>query len=353
MNKRSHAVAIWMYIGVGMLLIQVILGGVTRLTGSGLSITEWNVLTGTFPPLTNEKWFQEFDKYRQTPQYLLINSDFTLSDFKFIYFWEWLHRLWARLIAVAFLIPFIIFIVKKYFRKDMVRPLIILFLFGALQGAVGWIMVASGLVGDAIYVRPTRLALHFIFAMALIAYAFWFALKLSVPGKEQIDERGIYKWSLFITLITFGQLIYGALMAGHKAATAAPTFPDINGSIIPPALTRYQPLLINLIENKITIHFIHRGVAYLLLLLTFIWTIKALRTKLVTSYFKRTRWLPLSLLFIQVVLGVITLLSSPSLIPNTWGLFNWVAELHQVTGMLFLLAMVWMIYLSKQAKSYI
>src|SRR6187397_2498850 len=185
-SSRTRAVAIWLMIGVSMLIIQILLGGVTRLTGSGLSITEWNVITGTLPPLNEQKWIEEFNKYKQTTQFLLLNSDFTLQDFKSIFFWEWIHRFWARLIGVVFAIPFIIFLFQKRFKEEMIRPLLILFLLGALQGAVGWIMVASGLTGDAIYVKPTRLALHFIFALVLIAYAFWFFLILVVPKNELI-----------------------------------------------------------------------------------------------------------------------------------------------------------------------
>jgi len=172
-------------IGVGMLIVQILLGGITRLSGSGLSITEWNVITGALPPLNEQQWVTEFDKYKQTPQFHLLNFDFTLSDFKFIFFWEWLHRFWARLIGLVFAIPFIIFIIQGRFKQNMIRPMVILFLLGALQGAVGWIMVASGLTGDAVYVRPTRLALHFVFALGLLCYTFWFALQLLVP-KEQI-----------------------------------------------------------------------------------------------------------------------------------------------------------------------
>src|SRR6195952_1703695 len=189
LTQRSYKpVAIWIYIGVSMLIIQVILGGITRLTGSGLSITEWNLITGALPPLNEQQWIAEFNKYQQTPQYSLLNTDFTLKDFKFIFFWEWLHRFWARLIAITFVIPFILFLIQKRFRPEMIRPLLILFLLGALQGTVGWIMVASGLTGDAIYVRPTRLALHFVFALGLIVYAFWFALQLMVPQRAIVRQ---------------------------------------------------------------------------------------------------------------------------------------------------------------------
>jgi heme a synthase len=355
MNRVSRSaqqkVAIWIFTGVIMLMIQVILGGITRLTGSGLSITEWNIVTGTLPPLNEEQWLVEFDKYRNTPQYLLLNSDFTLADFKYIFFWEWLHRLWARLIAIAFIVPFFYFLVKKSFKKEMIIPLIILFLLGALQGAVGWIMVASGLVGDAVYVRPTRLALHFIFAMALIAYAFWFALQLTVPAVQVKQNRSLKNWAIVILLVLIVQFMYGALMAGHKAAAAAPTFPDINGSWIPDPVFRYKPLALNLIENKITIHFIHRALAYLLAVLTVIWTVYALKTKVPTSYLKNTRWIPLILILLQAVLGVVAVITSPSVIPNHWNMFQWVAAFHQVTGMLFMLAVIWMIYLTGTGKS--
>src|SRR6187399_523439 len=229
-SSRTRAVSIWLMIGVGMLIIQILLGGVTRLTGSGLSITEWNVITGTLPPLNEQKWIEEFNKYKQTTQYLLINSDFTLRDFKSIFFWEWFHRLWARLIGVVFAIPFIIFLLQRRFKPSMVKPLLILFLLGALQGAVGWIMVASGLTGDAVYVKPVRLALHFIFALGLLCYTFWFALQLMVKKEQLTVNNSLRKWNAWILAILVVQLIYGALMAGHKAATAAPTWPDINGA---------------------------------------------------------------------------------------------------------------------------
>ena len=346
-------VALWIYTGVVMLLIQVILGGVTRLTGSGLSITEWNIVTGTLPPLSPGQWLAEFNKYRQTPQYLLLNTDFTLADFKFIFFWEWFHRLWARMIAVVFLIPFIFFLIRRSFRREMIIPLIILFLLGALQGAVGWIMVASGLVGDAVYVRPTRLALHFVFALGLIAYAYWFALQLSVPSTETMRNKSLSRSAIIICFVLFFQLVYGALMAGHKAAASAPTFPRINDNWIPPNMFRYHPAVINLIENKITIHFVHRGLAWLLLISTLIFSYQAIKATNLTAAFRKTRWIPLALIVLQFVLGIITVLSSTSVIPNQWGLFHWMAELHQVTGMLFLLVVIRLIYITLPGKSYI
>src|SRR5215470_9743790 len=168
-KKSSRPVAIWLLLGIAMLMVQVLLGGITRLTGSGLSITEWKPIMGALPPMNDEQWNVAFDKYKQIAQYKYLNSSFTLSDFKFIFFWEWFHRLWARLIGVAFIIPFIIFLIQKRFKKQMIRPMIILFLLGALQGLVGWIMVMSGLEdSDRLYVSHYRLAIHFILALVLI-----------------------------------------------------------------------------------------------------------------------------------------------------------------------------------------
>jgi len=179
-DNKSRAVANWLILGVAMTIVQIALGGITRLTGSGLSITEWEVVTGTLPPMNQAAWQLLFEKYKTTPQFQLLNFDFTIDNFKFIFFWEWFHRLWARIIGFVFAFGFIYFIVKKYFQPAMIRPLVILFLLGALQGGIGWIMVASGLEGDAVYVKPTRLALHFIFAMGLLSYTYWFALSLKV-----------------------------------------------------------------------------------------------------------------------------------------------------------------------------
>ena len=332
-----------------MTVIQIALGGITRLTGSGLSITHWDVFTGALPPLNEQQWLAEFEKYRQTPQYQLLNFDFTLRDFKFIFFWEWFHRLWARLIGVVFAAGFIWFLVKRHFKKEMINPLIILFLLGALQGAVGWIMVASGLTGDAIYVKPTRLALHFIFALGLLCYCFWFALQLLVKKDQIVRSNPLRKWNIIILCILVVQLLYGALMAGHKAAPVAATWPTINGDWVPGRLMADQPWALNFIDNRILIHFIHRGLAYLLFVLIIVWSVK-MRNVNGTPLFRKTRWLPLVITILQVVLGVLTVLSSVWISPAKWGSFEWFAQLHQLTGMLLLLSVVWMLYLLRREK---
>ena len=365
-----------------MLLIQVILGGITRLTGSGLSITQWDVAAGVIPPLNVAQWQDAFEKYQHTPQYRLVNFGFTLSDFKFIFFWEWFHRFWARMVGVVFLVGFVWLLLKNKIRSSMVRPLIILFLLGALQGVIGWIMVASGLTGDAIYVEPTRLAMHFIFALVLIVYTFWLGLQLTVPlearlgGRGTVDrparvdgsargggpafaeapayakasadkpagEAGLRRWTVAILVVLIFQLIWGALMAGHKAANVASTWPDINGDLIPSGMFRGS-WLENAVGNRITVQFIHRTLAYLLLVLVLIWTTKAARLGVVPAPFRSLRWLPLLLILLQIILGISSLLTSPWIRPHHWVAFDWLAQLHQITGLLFLMTMVGNLYL--------
>ena len=345
-KSSSRPVANWILIGVFMLLVQVILGGITRLTGSGLSITEWNVVTGTVPPFNESKWVEEFNKYKQTPQYQLLNIDFTLEDFKFIFFWEWLHRFWARLIGIVFILGFALLVSKKYLKKSMQKPLLILFLLGALQGAVGWIMVASGLTGDAVYVKPTRLALHFTFALVLISYAYWFALQLLVPANQKITSPRIRTYTIALLALLFLQLVYGALMAGHKAATIAPTWPDMNGTFVPPGMFSEKPLILNFIENKGTVQFIHRALAYLIFIFTVLYTIHLSRLNKITPGIRKTRYIPLLLVTVQVFLGILSVLTSPGIVPNEWGLFEWVAQFHQLTAMLFMLSLLTILYLT-------
>jgi heme a synthase len=348
-NSSSRAVAIWIYIGVVLLLIQVILGGITRLTGSGLSITEWDVATGMVPPLNAGQWQDAFEKYQHTPQFRLVNSGFTLSDFKFIFFWEWFHRLWARMVGVVFLVGFVWLLLKNKIRRSLVKPLIILFLLGALQGVVGWIMVASGLVGDAIYVAPTKLAMHFIFALVLVVYTFWVGLQLSVGDTVRFPAAGLWRWTIAILVVLVFQLVYGALMAGHKAANVASTWPDINGDYIPAGMFRGS-WLEAMVGNRITVQFIHRTLAYILFVMVLIWTVKAVRLRDVPDPFRPLRWLPLVLIGAQIVLGISSLLTSPRIRAQHWVSFDWLAQFHQITGLLFLLTMVGMLYLVRPVR---
>ncbi len=343
-DRSNRQVAFWLLIGVGMTIIQIALGGITRLTGSGLSITQWEVITGTLPPLNEAAWLAEFAKYKQTPQFQLLNFEFQLDDFKFIFFWEWFHRLWARLIGLVFAFGFIWFIIKKSFKKDMIGSLLVLFFLGALQGLVGWIMVASGLTGDAVYVKPTRLALHFILALGLLSYTYWFALKLLVPANQIVENNPIRKQNLLLIGLLILQLIYGALMAGHKAANVASTWPTINGAWLPDNLFSHQPFLLNFIDNTILIHFIHRGLAYLILVLMIFWSIKLFKSTN-TPTLQGAAKFPLLFTLLQVVLGIASVLTSSTIVPGIWGSFEWMAQLHQLTGMLLLLSLVTILFL--------
>lgn len=328
---------------------MIVLGGITRLTGSGLSITEWDVITGTMPPMNQQEWQTEFEKYQQTPQFRLLNTDFDLKDFKFIFFWEWLHRFWGRLIGVVFAIPFIIFLVQRRFQKSMVKPLLILFVLGALQGLVGWIMVASGLTGDAIYVKPTRLALHFILAMVLLAYTFWFALQLIVKDKSLVVDPSLKKFTWVLIALLAVQFVFGALMAGHRAAPAAPTWPDINGSFIPDHMFMKMSTAKNFIEDRIVIHFVHRMLAYLLVILTIVWTVMAFRNG-GSKLFSRARILPVEIVTLQLILGILTVLSSTSIRATKWNEFEWMAQLHQFVALLLLLSLVFAAYLLQRTS---
>jgi heme a synthase len=345
-RSDNRAVAYWVLTGTIMLLIQVMLGGITRLTGSGLSITEWNVITGAIPPLDEQQWVAEFGKYQQTPQFHFLNADFTLSDFKFIFFWEWFHRLWARLVGIVFLVGFIILIYKRKMKTEMIAPLLTLFFLGLMQAAIGWIMVASGLTGDALYVKPTRLALHFIFAIGLISYAFWFSLKLLFPLVRTHQSGKLRPFCIGIVGLVFLQLLYGALMAGNKAAAVAPTWPTINGDWIPPNLLRDKPVAVNFVGNPVMIHFIHRNLAYLILLAVLSWTIGLFSTGIIRV--KRLQLLfPLMFVLFQIVLGIFTLNTSPGIVANHWVLFDWLALIHQLNGILLLFSLIYSIYVLK------
>lgn len=343
-KDSSKYVARWLFLGVFMIIIQIVLGGITRLTESGLSITEWNPITGILPPLTTAQWMAEFDKYKHTDQFRYMNENFKLSDFKFIFFWEWFHRIWARVMGLVFLIGFFYFLIRKQFRKDMIVPFIILFLLGAMQGAIGWIMVKSGLVPERMFVGHIQLATHFMAAMLLLCYTLWFALSLSVsPGQVTINNN-LKKFTIGIFIILFFQLIYGAFMAGLHAATAAPSWPQINGQWIPSRLDNLSPWWKNLVDNKITVHFIHRGFAYILLTMVIIWVFKAIKIN-GTTLFKKTRFIPLVLIILQVILGITAVVTSP--FGNN---LVWFGVAHQLVGILFLVTIVFMLYIIRSQQ---
>ncbi len=341
--QSSRAVAIWLLIGVGMIIVQVLLGGITRLTGSGLSITEWKPILGAIPPMNEADWNRAFEQYKQIGQFKELNFDFTLSDFKFIYFWEWFHREWARLIGVVFFIPFVWFVIKRKIEKWMINPMIILFLLGILQALLGWIMVASGLNPDDLYVDHIRLAIHFIAALGLLCYTLWFALLLLVPKDQRVMVTPFKKQTILLLVLLVVQLVFGAFMAGLKAANFATTWPLINGEFFPSSMSNDS--LSTFTHNPLAVHFIHRNLAYLLVILIFLWYRKATSIQ-GTTYFNAWKSIPLYLVLLQAVLGIFTVLYA-----NNSTALLWLGVAHQFTGMMLLLSFISLLFLVSAPKN--
>jgi cytochrome c oxidase assembly protein subunit 15 len=344
LKQKSNAVAIWLLVGVGMIIVQVLLGGITRLTGSGLSITEWKPLLGAIPPLNEQDWLAAFEQYKKIGQYKHINFEFTLSDFKFIYFWEWFHREWARLIALVFVIPFCWFLIKRKFRKEMINPMIILFLLGALQGLIGWIMVKSGLNDENLYVNHIRLAIHFISALGLLCYTFWFAMMLLIPADQHVQSSSLKNHTFLLLVVLVIQLIFGAFMAGLKAANFATTWPSINGEFIPSSMM--NDTFANFSNDPLAVHFIHRTLAYCITAFIIFWHIKAKKISSGTLFIKQ-RSFPLILVILQVLLGILTVLFA-----NNKTALLWLGVAHQFTGMILLLVVVSLLYTIKSKRQY-
>jgi len=344
-NNSQKQIAIWLLIGVAMIVIQVLIGGITRLTESGLSITEWKPLTGALPPLNDTAWQAEFDKYKGTDQFKYVHQYFSLSEFKFIFFWEWFHRTWARLMGLVFLSGFIYFLAAKKFNRGMVKPMVILFLLGAVQGFIGWFMVKSGLVPEKYFVGHVELTTHFIAALGLLCYTLWFALTLLVK-EDHIVINAKLKHFLFIILgVLVLQLIYGGFMAGMRAAITAPTWPDINGSMLPAGMAELSPFSANLVNNPLTVHFIHRGIAYVLVLLIGIWWF---RSSVITGnkLFSRLRLMFLLLVLTQALLGILTVLNASQ--PNMLVTFG---VLHQFVAMVLVMVIVSLLFILKRKKT--
>ena len=337
-QKNNRQIATWLIIGVGMLIIQVLLGGITRLTESGLSITEWKPITGALPPLNETTWQQEFDKYRNTDQFKFVHQYFSLKEFKFIFFWEWFHRFWARMMGVVFAIGFIYFLAKKKMNKTMITPMVVLFFLGGIQGAIGWIMVASGLVPKKYFVGHVELTTHFIAAMILLSYTLWFALSLLPSFASKIYNTKVKNILQQLLVLFFIQLIYGGFMAGLKAASTAPTWPSINGNFYPVVTDGFN-FTDNLINNPLMIHFIHRGIAYLILIVSIYFFVQS-KSATDSKVFNKLRIGFLILILLQVLLGVSALLVSTS--PAT---FVYVGVAHQFTAMMLVICLVSMMYI--------
>jgi cytochrome c oxidase assembly protein subunit 15 len=243
---------------------MVVVGGVTRLTHSGLSITEWQPIVGTIPPLSPDAWNEAFAKYQQTPEFRQVNHAMTLAEFKGIFWWEYFHRLLGRAIGVVFLVPYLGFLVRNRIPRGYAWPLAGIFALGALQGLVGWLMVKSGLVDDP-RVSQFRLTAHLGLAFAIFAAMFWTALSLSFPFRRGARNlRGLRTSSRALALLVFFMVLLGGLVAGIRAGFAYNTFPLMNGAFVPPEIMMLEPWWRNFFWNMATVQFDHRIVGWLL-----------------------------------------------------------------------------------------
>jgi len=340
--QASKGVAVWLLIGVGMIVIQVLIGGITRLTESGLSITEWKPITGTLPPMNETAWQAEFDKYKVTDQFKYVHQHFSMAEFKSIFFWEWLHRVWARLLGLVFLFGFIYFLLKKQFSKDMIFPMVILFLLGGVQGFIGWVMVKSGLVPEQYFVGHVELATHFIAALGLLAYTLWFAMRLRIAPNKMVVHAPLQKFLTGILVVFILQLIYGAFMAGMHAAIMAPTWPDINGKMMPATMWELTPAIKNIAFNPVMVHFIHRGLAYLVVVLVVIWWWKAKQMQ-GSRLFQQLRLGLLLLVMVQVVMGILTVTQA-----TYPGRLVWLGVTHQFIAMLLVMVLTGLFFVLRK-----
>lgn len=323
-------IIIWLLTGCFLIYVMVVIGGITRLTGSGLSITQWKIVTGTLPPLSEEDWQAEFDSYKQTPQYKLINAHFEVSDFKKIYWWEYIHRLLGRIIGIVFIVPFIWFWIKKKIPPGFLKKAIILFVLGGFQGFLGWFMVKSGL-SENIYVSHYRLAIHLISAFAVFGFTFWYALDIISPTtpspKEREEHRSLRKWSLILFSVVIVQIIYGAFVAGLKAGYGYPTWPKMGEQWIPEDVIALEPVWTNFLSGHAGVQFIHRYLAYVVVLIVGILFFR-IRKMQITSEQRGIIYTLGAVVLAQFILGVVTLVYGVPLI---------IAVLHQ-TGAFFLFA---------------
>jgi len=305
------AVRIWLWVGVIMTLVQVMLGGITRLTNSGLSITEWDVVMGAMPPSGETEWQTAFEQYKQFPEFSLENAEMNLAGFKKIFFWEYLHRNWARLISIVFLIPFLIFLIQRRLTRVWVRRLLFVFVLGGLQGLMGWIMVASGLI-DKPWVSPYNLTMHLILALAIYLYLLWLIF-LSYNKTIEADHPVIRRSMRWIITLVVVQMIFGGFMAGTKAGMLYNTWPLMDGAIFPDGMFSHTGFLSNIFDNTATINFIHRTLAIIVASAIIIFWLA--NRKFSSPIVHKLDDVLLAMVAIQFLLGVLTLLNGAGGIP--------------------------------------
>lgn len=339
-EKKTYRTAVqwWLAIGVVMIFFQVVIGGITRLTGSGLSITKWEIVTGTLPPLSAAAWEEAFELYRQTPQYQKINAGMSMGEFQFIYFWEYFHRLWARSMGFVFLLPFLFFYRQGWLDQKLLRRLGIVVLLAAVVASFGWIMVASGLVNRP-WVNAYKLTLHLSLALVLYSYLFWTWLGTTNFFPQVIHNKRVLRWAQGLAVLLALQIVLGGIVSGMKAALAYPTWPDFHGEWIPQILLdSSQWVGRNFVEYDRTpfmaalVQTLHRTTAYLLTFLILAYVIAAWR-QVSSRVFRGSALALVGMVLVQVGLGIFTLLYSIGTIPVGLGV------LHQA-GALVLLSII-------------
>lgn len=333
-KKDNKKVIYWLLTGCVLIFVMVIVGGITRLTHSGLSISNYKLISGTIPPMNDAEWTEAFNLYKQYPEYQKLNNHFTLEDFKDIYFWEWIHRVIGRVIGLVFFFPFLYFLITKQLTKPTIKKAIGLMLLGAFQGFLGWYMVKSGLV-DRPDVSHFRLAAHLTTAFITFALTFWVALDLMFPFNKVKDSafKNLLRITTFVLLI---QIIYGAFVAGLDAGWIHNHWPMMSeGKFIHETVyTEQNSLLLNLTEGKSGVQFVHRTLAYLVVALIVIVFFKG--KKIVeTKYQKLALNSLMGLVFLQFILGVLTLLLQVPV---------WLGVAHQVGAFFLLTAMTFTLH---------
>lgn len=302
----------WLFAVALLIVAMVVVGGATRLTRSGLSITEWQPIHGVVPPLNGAEWQEEFAKYQEIPEFKLLNPTMTLDAFKGIYWWEWGHRLLGRLIGLVLIVPLVYFLATGRIERGLAPKLVAIFILGGIQGAIGWWMVASGLV-ERTDVSQYRLAIHLTFACVILAYVMWVARGLRPTSA--VASLGLRLTAAAIVALVFVQIFLGGIVAGLHAGLIANSWPLIDGSVIPSGLLAEVPLWRNLFENPLTAQFDHRLVAYAILLVALVQLLQSRGTR-----FARRAATILAIVTLQAGLGIAAVLTS---VPF------WLALLHQ------------------------
>jgi cytochrome c oxidase assembly protein subunit 15 len=328
---HSRAVRWWLVTVVVLIAIMALVGAATRLTESGLSIVEWKPVTGTLPPLSETQWTQAFEAYKTIPQYRELNAGMNLGEFKTIFWWEWSHRLLGRVIGVAFLLPFLWFLWRGALSADLKLRLWLIFGLGALQGVVGWWMVASGL-SERVEVSHYRLATHLMLALLIFAAIVW-TLRRMADTPPPFSTARLKITSVALLVLTFVQLYLGALLAGLRAGRVYNTWPEIDGALIPSAARLFyeQPWWSNLFDNTLTVQFEHRMVAYALFALAILHAVDAVRSRAGATAVNGALWLAAAITS-QAALGVLTLLNQ---VPLLLGLAHQAVAMSVVTLAIF------------------